>query len=129
MSIPWGCDADMSGLMRRLVDRLTSSAADAEAEELQQRSQAVGASPIRECSPGDMVSATGRIRALTLRPVGGVPALEAELYDGTASVVLIWLGRRRIGGIEPGRTLSVTGRVTTRGKERVMFNPAYELKT
>jgi hypothetical protein len=65
---------------------------------------------------------------VTLRPRGGVPALEAELYDGSALITLVWLGRRRIAGIEPGRAIKVVGRVGVQHKVRVMFNPRYELK-
>jgi hypothetical protein len=59
--------------------------------------------------------------------VDGVTALEAELYDGSEPLTLIWLGRDAIEGIEQGRTLTVHGRVGRRGKERVLYNPRYEL--
>jgi hypothetical protein len=65
---------------------------------------------------------------VTLRPRGGVPALEAELYDGSGVITLVWLGRRRIAGIEPGRCLRVEGRVGLHAGQRIMFNPRYELK-
>jgi hypothetical protein len=63
-----------------------------------------------------------------LRPRSGTLALEAELYDGSDTLVLIWLGRRRILGLEPGRALKVTGRISSAGGSRVMFNPRYELR-
>lgn len=69
----------------------------------------------------------GTLRSVNLRPADGVTALEAELYDGSDALTLIWLGRREIEGIEPGRTLTVHGRVGRRGKERVLYNPRYEL--
>ena len=37
--------------------------------------------------------------------------MEAELYDGTGAITVIWLGRRRIGGINPGRSMQVAGRI------------------
>ena len=56
------------------------------------------------------------MRTVTLRPRRSVPALVADLYDGSGSINLVWLGRRTIGGIEPGAYLRATGRVTsTRG--------------
>ena len=69
----------------------------------------------------------GTLRTVTLRPRGGVPALEAELYDGTGAITVIWLGRRRIGGIAPGRSLQVRGRIGIHDRTRSMFNPRYEL--
>ena len=64
---------------------------------------------------------------MTLRPRAGVPALEAELYDGTGSINVVWLGRRQIAGIEPGRRIKVQGMVTRSEGEPAVFNPRYEL--
>ena len=47
----------------------------------------------------------GTLRTVTLRPRAGVPALVAELYDGSGTINLVWLGRRQIPGIEPGRAV------------------------
>lgn len=69
----------------------------------------------------------GTLRTLTLRPRGGVPALEAELADGTGSIVLVWLGRRQITGINAGCTLRVQGRIGLHDGARTMYNPRYEL--
>jgi hypothetical protein len=74
-----------------------------------------------------MANLHGTLRSVDLRPVDGVSSLEAELHDGSDAVTLIWLGRHEIEGIEPGRTLTVHGRVGRRGKERVLYNPRYEL--
>ncbi|MEZ5095239.1 MAG: hypothetical protein R2731_03450 [Nocardioides sp.] len=56
-----------------------------------------------------------------------MPALEAELYDGTGVVTLTWLGRRRITGVVPGRSLQVHGRIAVIDGQPIMFNPRYEL--
>jgi hypothetical protein len=42
-------------------------------------------------------------------------------------VTLVWLGRRRIPGIEPGRTLTACGRFADVEGKRVIYNPRYEL--
>jgi hypothetical protein len=65
---------------------------------------------------------------VTLRPRGGAPALEAELYDGSDVIDLVWLGRRRIAGIEPGRLMRAEGLVSVQDGRKVMFNPRYELR-
>ena len=57
--------------------------------------------------------------------LGGTPV--AELYDGTGSLSLIWLGRRQIAGVEPGRRMRVEGLVTQSEGRPVLFNPRYEL--
>lgn len=69
----------------------------------------------------------GSVRSLTLRCRSQVPALEVDLYDGSEALTLIFLGRRSIRGITPGRGLIAAGRVTRRGSRLVMYNPTYEL--
>lgn len=113
--------------LRRLVNRIVSTSAELDARDLREDSRGRGATPVRQCTVGERVVVSGTVRAITLRPVGGVPALEAELYDGSGTIRLVWLGRRRIQGIDPGRSLTVTGRVTNQGGHRVVFNPSYEL--
>ncbi len=80
-----------------------------------------------QCPNRERVQVSGVLRTVTLRPRGGTPSLEAPLWDGTGTVELIWLGRRRIGGIEPGRTIVASGLITSSGGRCTMFNPLYEL--
>lgn len=117
-----------SGGLRRFLKRLTSSKEELEAEELQKDTGAEGATPIKNCGGRRRAQVAGTLRTVTLRPRGGAPALEAELYDGTDVVNLVWLGRRRIAGIEPGRRLRAEGLVSVQDGRKVIFNPRYELK-
>lgn len=99
-----------------------------EDDELQRSSDAAGCKLLSASRERAVCSIHGELRSVTLRPVDdGVTALEAKLYDGSGSVTLVWLGRRRIQGIEPGRRLTVHGRLGRRGQELVLFNPRYEL--
>jgi hypothetical protein len=100
----------------------------AEAEELQVEVTSVGATPIDCCERGDVVSACGVLSSVTVRPLAGVPAVEADLYDGSGHLRLVWLGRRHILGIEAGRTVTVHGRMTCNGDTSTLFNPRYELR-
>jgi amino acid transporter len=77
----------------------------------------------------ERVDVAGTLRAVTLRPRGSTPSMEAELWDGTGRVLLVWLGRRDIPGIQPGRKIVVHGRLTSVKGERAIYNPAYELQT
>lgn len=69
----------------------------------------------------------GQVAILTVTPAAEHRWLEAELTDGTGALTLIWMGRHRIAGVTPGRSLRVTGLISERGGRRVMFNPGYEL--
>jgi hypothetical protein len=115
---------------RRLRAGLSQWASQTHAEAVELRGHAVrsGCVPINEAPDRDMVTVQGSLRTVTLRPRGGVPALEAELYDGTGTITVLWLGRRRIAGIFPGRAIRVTGRIGVHGGVRVMYNPRYDLR-
>jgi amino acid transporter len=76
----------------------------------------------------EIVALAGTLRAVTLRPRGASLTMEAELWDGTGRVTLVWLGRREIPGIEAGRRLVVRGRLASVHGERAIFNPSYELQ-
>lgn len=116
------------GLLRRAWHNLGSSDEQLEAEELQESSRGAGATAITNCEEGCVVTVSGPLRSVTLRPVEGVPSVEAELYDGSGRILLLWMGRRRIVGIEPGRVLTATGRLTNNNGRRVIFNPRYSLR-
>jgi hypothetical protein len=116
------------GVLRRTVTRLATSAKEHEAHELQKGCVQLGAVPVTELTDREMVRVAGTLRTVTLRPRAGVPALVAELYDGSGTINLVWLGRRQIPGIEPGRAVIASGRVTRDHDQPVIFNPRYELR-
>jgi amino acid transporter len=84
--------------------------------------------PISESRQRERVALAGTLRAVTMRPIGGSLSMEAELWDGTGQVTLVWLGRRNIPGIQPGRRIVVHGRLTSRRGDPTIFNPSYELR-
>jgi len=116
------------GRLKRMLGRLTASRDELEAEELQKGAVSAGGTTIGRCADRDLVTLCGTLRTVTLRPRAGIPALEAELYDGSGTVALVWLGRRQIVGIEPGRGISVQGRISFNEGRPVIFNPRYELR-
>jgi hypothetical protein len=113
--------------LRRTLSRWANSD-DQHARELRQTVKESGLVPIIEAPDRVLVKLSGSLRTVTLRPRGGVPALEAELFDGSGAITLVWLGRRQITGIGPGRQLEVEGRIGVQDGVRVMYNPRYELR-
>lgn len=114
--------------LSRLLRRLTASEAELDAEELQRDSAESGFSLCGDVCRGQLVTLSGRLRTVVYTPRTNLPTLEAELYDGTDVVTLVWLGRRRIAGIEPGRAVTVRGRIAVRDRRKVIYNPFYELE-
>ena len=114
-------------LAARLRQRVASGHERLQAEELKAHAASVRATPIADSPDRQPTVAAGTLRAVTVRPRGNSPALQADLWDGTGSLTLVWLGRRDIPGVEPGRKIVVRGRVAQIRGARTMFNPTYEL--
>ena len=114
--------------VRRFLKRLTATEAELDAEELQRESAEFGSMPAGQCHRGQLVTVSGRLRTVVYTPRTNLPTLEADLYDGSDVVTLVWLGRRHIAGIEPGRQLTARGRVALRDDRKVIYNPYYELE-
>lgn len=114
----------------KVADRLTKSDDSLENDDLQESTRRLGATPICDAADRSIASCCGTVRSVSLRPRAvSVPAMVVDLDDGSRTMNLVWLGRRRIAGIEPGTYLKVTGRVTYLKGTPTIFNPSYEIKT
>lgn len=114
------------GLRTRLHE-FTRTPMEAEAQELREQSQDEGGDDLTALAPRYPACVCGTVRTVTLPPRRSVPALVAEVWDGKGSVNLVWVGRRAIGGIEPGTFLRARGRVAVFKGTPTIFNPAYEI--
>ncbi len=114
--------------LRRALSRMTAPQDQLDAADALDEAASVGGEPIATCADRCVVTVSGTLKTVTLRPRAGVPALEAELWDGSGVLTLVWLGRRKIAGITPGRRVVATGRVAATDGRRVLFNPRYELR-
>jgi len=112
--------------LRRAISGWADST-DQEVRDLRKTHAEQGFQKIGDAPDREQVRLRGTLQTVTLRPRGGVPALEAELPDGTGMITIVWLGRRRITGIAPGRSMSVQGRIGLQDGQRILFNPRYEL--
>ncbi|GAB1642370.1 OB-fold nucleic acid binding domain-containing protein [Krasilnikovia sp. MM14-A1259] len=114
--------------LRRFFERLTASEAELDAQQLQRDAAKCGSVLADQCRRGQLVSVSGRLRTVAYTPRTNLPTLEADLYDGSDVVTLVFLGRRSIAGIEPGRQLTARGRIAIRDDRKVIYNPFYELE-
>ena len=86
-----------------------------------------GVTPLGDVVWRERATVQGRVRTVSVTPISGVPALRAELCDASGGIVVMFYGRRRIQGIEPGATLRVEGMVGSDGNRLAILNPLYEL--
>jgi len=115
---------------RSAIGHLLASQSELEADDERGEAARQGTQPVSACVPRRRTTVSGVLRSVTYRAGGQAPALVAELYDGSGSIDLIWLGRRDIAGIEPGRRLAVEGMVSEAEATRsrvAIYNPTYRL--
>lgn len=120
------------GTITRWFKNLTAPDVEAETTQLRESTLSTGCVDMCGCNLGERAKLLGIVRSVTTEPSSALPRLEAVVSDGTGSARLVWLGRRRIVGIEPGRRVRIDGRVAARRDdsdraEIVLYNPRYEL--
>jgi hypothetical protein len=83
--------------------------------------------PIASVSPRQRVRVAGRVKSVRVQPRAGTSNLECVLSDGTGGLLLVFQGRPKIAGIEPGARLVAEGMVGAWGRRPAMLNPSFEL--
>ena len=107
--------------------RLTASVEDLDRARLQDRWAGVGLVTIADASPRVPVRIGGEVKGLQVVPRAGSPSLEVTISDGTGRAIAVFTGRKRIGGLDPGRGIVVEGVGRLERNRLVLLNPAYRL--
>jgi len=84
--------------------------------------------PIADVQFRERVKVRGRVRSLRVRPWADSPTLEVVLVDDTGGITVVFLARRRIGGVHPGTIMTVEGMVGAHERRLAILNPEYELE-
>ena len=69
----------------------------------------------------------GRVTSISTAPRGSAPMLQVEVWDQTGGIMLSFLGRREIAGLEVGMEMRAEGMVGEEEGELTILNPSYEL--
>jgi amino acid transporter len=83
--------------------------------------------PIAQVESRRRVKVAGRVKSVRVQPRAGTSNLECVLSDGTGGLLLVFQGRPKIAGIEPGARLVAEGMVGAWGRRPAMLNPSFEL--
>ena len=122
--------ATADGFVRRITRRLTENPEERDAERLAEEADLSGAQRAADCTRGQEVTMVGTLRSVETNAKGCAGGVRAELFDGTDTVTLVWLGQRRIPGIDCGRTLRVHGRLgVLENGGKAIYNPRYEIQS
>jgi hypothetical protein len=86
-----------------------------------------GTIPIGQAQWRHRVRVAGRVKSVRVQPRAGTSNLECVLADDSGKLLLVFQGRRRIPGIQPGARLVVEGMVGDWARRQAILNPDYEL--
>lgn len=113
--------------LRKFVEKLTKPTEELDREQLTAWCDARGGTPLDAIQSRRPVFVAGEVRSVRIVPRAGAPALEVTISDGRGAVTAVFLGRRKIVGITPGRRMTLEGVVASDVHDRLMFNPVYTL--
>jgi hypothetical protein len=113
--------------LRKFVEKLTKPVEELDRQELTAFCDRLHTTPIDQVVPRQQARVAGEVRSVRIVPRAGADALEVTVSDGRAQVTGVFLGRRKIGGMSPGRKLVLEGVVLPHGKQREIYNPVYTL--
>jgi amino acid transporter len=120
---PWVTHHSHGDEARSAADRRSAARSAAESRAL----SFPGAIPIAQLRWRQRAKVGGRVRSVRVQPRAGVPSVECTLADETGQILLIFQGRRRYPGVEPGAVITAEGMVGDRNHRTAMINPVIEI--
>jgi RecG-like helicase len=114
---------------KKMVERLTKPTDELDREALTEFCDARQFEAMDHLVARRPVHVGGEVRAVRIVPRAGAPALEVTVSDGRGQVTAVFLGRRKIAGLSPGRKVALHGVVAQDRNRVLVYNPAYELLT
>jgi len=113
--------------VKSLGQRLRASVDELERARLVDRCEGLGITSLDAIVPRQPIRVGGEIHRDVIAPRHGIPTLEVVVSDGTGSITAVFTGRRKIIGVDHGRTVILEGVAVPERDGMVIFNPAYTL--
>jgi RecG-like helicase len=115
------------GVFRRFFDRLKESDEARLSAEIRGWAERVpGTTRIADAPVREPVKIAGVIKRMTVFPMEGMESLEALVSDGSGEAVVVFMGRRGIGGLTLGSRVVVEGVLGEQRGTLKMINPRLE---
>ena len=87
-----------------------------------------GVVPIARITPRQQAKVAGRVRSIQVQLWSRIPTLEWTIIDTAGdTLIVVFLGRRQIAGIQPGTDVCVEATVASRSGGLSMLKPLYEI--
>ena len=114
--------------LRALAKKLTHPVEDHHREALSEYcGHLEDVTPLDDVTPRSPTRVAGEVQVMRIVPRAGAPSLEVTVSDGHGQIVAVFYGRRRIGGVTPGRRLILEGVAAEKDGRLFIHNPVYQL--
>ncbi len=113
--------------LKKVVRRLTAPVEELDREALSEFCTNLGVTPTSDITPRRPVRLGGEVRSVRIVPRAGAAALEVTITDGRGKATAVFLGRRSIAGLTPGRKVVIEGVAGHYGNRYLIYNPLYTL--
>ncbi len=107
--------------------RVRSSIEELDAARLQERFAGLGLTCIVDAAERQPIRVAGEIRGTRNSGYDDAPLHAVTIDDGTGTALAVFSGRRRIRGLDSGRTVIIEGVGRRERDHLVIHNPAYTL--
>jgi hypothetical protein len=114
-------------LRDRARKRLAPTVAELDRNRLQDRYRGLDITSICDVALRQPARLGGEVQGLRVVPRSGSSSLEVTVSDGSGRAVAVFLGRRSLPGVTPGRGVVLAGVPRKEGGRCVLLNPAYTL--
>jgi len=114
-------------LRNRAKPKLGTPVRELDKMRLQDRYCGLGFCSVSDAPLREPCRIVGEVQGLRVVPRAGSPSLEVTVSDGTGRAVAVFLGRKRLAGVDPGRGVVLEGVARKEGNRTVLLNPAYTL--
>jgi RecG-like helicase len=112
--------------VRNVFKKFTTPVEEQDRERRRLECTAAGAVPTNEVQRRSLARVAGEVSSVRIVPRAGAPSLEVIIDDGHGRATAIFLGRKHLAGLSPGRRVVFEGRVQVEASRVVMVNPVYE---
>jgi hypothetical protein len=113
--------------LKKVVRKFTASIDELDREQLTKFCDSLGVTSTPDITPRRPVRIGGEVRSVRIVPRAGAPALEVTVNDGQGTATAVFLGRRTIAGLTPGRKIVIEGVAGRYGNRYLIYNPLYTL--
>ena len=114
--------------LRKFVERYTKPVEELDRRDLEQWCDSMSCTAMSELHARHPARVAGEVRSVRIVPRACADALEVTVNDGRGSVTGVFLGRRKIGGLTPGRRVVLEGMLAKHDGQNLIYNPIYTLE-